>query len=167
MSPRKSVVSLHSASSTDVKPLRAKPLCEVSETIDVEGGADLYIALGNKRYQFKSQRSPFYEGTEYVVKVLLHKGDQITFVHKDGRKVPVHGSSDCGYTLVGKAKKLIEATKALCCNGEKSDDQEYVYINQNSVLHYTGEEEEHTLFLRVYDNIDGKYNDRWVVISID
>lgn len=167
MSSKKTYVKVRSDSDKDVKPLQAKPLSEVSKCIEVEKGADVYLVQGNVRHQLCEQTSTFFGGIEYVFKGTLIQGSQICFVHHDGKKIPVHEASDCGYTLVGKAKRCFEAKRALCANGETSDDQEYVYINQNSALYYVGETGEHSLFLRVYDNLNGIDNDRWVVIYMD
>ncbi len=167
MQSKKSYVNVRSESDEEVRPLQAKPLSEVSRTVDAEHGCDIYLAQENVRYQLEEQTSPFFGGIEYVFHGTLIKGSRICFVHKDGRKIPVHEASDCGYTLVGKAKRYFEAKRALCADGESSDDQEYVYINQNSALYYVGETEEHSLFLRVYDNLNGNENDRWVVIYMD
>lgn len=167
MALRKTSVKVTNAAKDEAKPLLAKPLCEVSKVVEVENGVDIYLVQGNVRYQLYEQASPFFGGKEYVFKGELVNGSEICFVHKDGKKIPVHGASNCGYTLVGKAKRLFEAKKALCANGETSDDQEYVYINQNSVLYYVGETGTHSLFVRIYDNLNGIDNDRWIVLFAD
>lgn len=167
MPRKKTVVNVCSQSEESAEPFVAKPLYEVSPTVDVEDGADIYLVTENVRYQLRKQISPFFGGEEFVFRGKIDKGSEICFVHKDGRKIPVHGASDCGYTLVGKARRYFEARKALTTGGESSDDQEYVYINQYSNLVYVGDDEEHSLFLRVYDNLNGIQNDRWVVIYMD
>ena len=167
MSSKTKYVKVCSDHDEEVKPFQAKPLSEVSQRVDADNGADMYLVQGNVRYQLSEQDSPFFGGVEYVFKGTLIQGSQICFAHKDGRKIPVHEASDCGYTLVGKAKRFFEAKRALCANGETSDDQEYVYINQNSALYYVGETGVHSLFVRVYDNLNGTDNDRWVVIYMD
>ena len=91
----------------------------------------------------------------------------IKFVHADGKEVPTHQDRNCGYTLIGKAKSYIKANKALTTPGEPSDDQEYVYINEHSTLTYVGETGDHTLYVRVYDNLSGTNNDRWAVVYLD
>lgn len=167
MVAKKSSVKVSSATNKEAKQLQSKAMYEVSKIVEVENGVDIYFAQGNVRYQLSKQTSPFYGGDEYVFRGTLVKGEEVCFVHKDGTKIPVHENSNCGYTLVGKAKKYFEAKKALCANGETSDDQEYVYINKHSELYYVGETEEHSLFIRVYDNLNGIDNDRWVVIFMD
>lgn len=138
------------------------------ETVkEVKTGEDLFIVINGKKHEFKSQISPIYDVKEYYYKGKFSKGDIIKFVRASGEQVPVHNTPNCGYTLVGKAQRYILASKALVANGETGDDQEYVYINDHSVLTYIGENETHTLFVRVYDNLTGTNNDRWVVIYID
>ena len=88
-------------------------------------------------------------------------------LHADGKEVPTHQDRNCGYTLIGKAKSYIKANKALTTPGEPSDDQEYVYINEHSTLTYVGETGDHTLYVRVYDNLSGTNNDRWAVVYLD
>ena len=167
MSARRTVVSVQSKADKHAKPLNPKPLSEVSKTVEVEDGVDVYLVLGNLRYQLSRHQSPFFEGEEYRFHGVLEKDQEILFVHKDGRKIPINDKSNCGYTLVGKARKYFRADKGLTCNGEASDDQEYIYITQHSSLHYIGETGEHSIFIRVYDNLSGLENDRWVVIYFD
>lgn len=167
MVKKKSNVKIDEKSNEEVQPIQVKAMYETSPVVEVEDGVDIYCVLGNTRYQFVKHISPFYSGEEYMVKATFTKDSEVCFVHKDGRKIPVHENSNCGYTLVGKAKALFEAKKSLCANGEASDDQEYVFINQHSSLYYIGETGEHSLFIRVYDNLNGIENDRWVVIYID
>ncbi len=150
-----------------IKPLRAKPLVEVTKSTEPDTHEDIYLVQGNVKHQFSSQISGLYGTKEYFWKGKLTPHEEIKFCHNDGRNIPVHGAYNCGYTLVGKAKNFFEAKKALCTNGEPSDDQEYVYVTQYSELYYVGDTEEHTVFLRIYDNNQGNDNDRWVVLYID
>jgi len=148
----------------EVKPVEAKPVEAKKEAVK---GEDLFLVLGGEKHQFSSQISPIYACKEYFLKAEFKKDAAIRFEHANGEEVPVHHSANCGYTLVGKAQKLFHADKALVANGEASDDQEYVYINEHSTLHYVGEDGVHTLFVRVYDNIYGENDDRWAVVYID
>lgn len=134
---------------------------------EVKTGEDLFIILNGKKHAFDSQLSPIYDVKEYFYKGKFSKGDVLKFVRANGAQVPVNNTPNCGYTLVGKAQRYITANKALVANGETGDDQEYVYINDHSSLMYTGENETHTLFARVYDNLTGTNNDRWVVIYME
>ena len=128
---------------------------------------DMYVVLDNKKHQVQSQFSNIFACKEYFWKGKFIKGQKVKFIHGDGREVPVHHATNCGYTLVGKAQKLFSVSKSLCASGEASDDQQYVYINEHSVLSYVGKDDTHTIFFRVYDNINNNNNDRWVVIYID
>lgn len=156
-----------SSSSKKIKPLESKPLLEVSEAPEEDTGEDVYLVQENDKHQFSSHISPLYGTKEYYYTGVLFPNTEIKFVHKDGKPIPIGGTSNCGYTLVGKAKKLFKARKALVADGESSDDQEYVYITQYSQLFYIGDEKPHTVFLRIYDNINGIDNDRWVVVYIE
>lgn len=161
------IKKVNSKSKSDAKPFEARPLCEVTKSPEPDTHEDVYLVQGNEKHQFASQISGIYGTKEYYWKGVLKTNTEIKFVHNDGRNIPVHEASNCGYTLVGKAKKAFFARRALCTNGETSDDQEYIYITQYSQLFYVGDEEEHTLFLRIFDNINGIDNDRWVVVYID
>ncbi len=130
-------------------------------------GEDLFVILGGVRHQFSSQISKIYDVKEYFYKGRFNKGDSIRFVHRNGSEVPVHDTPNCGYTLVGKAQRLLASKKALLANGEPGDDQEYVYINDHSELSFVADSAEYTLFVRVYDNLNDINNDRWVVIYME
>jgi hypothetical protein len=151
----------------NTKHLEEKPLVEVTRSTEPDTGEDVYLVQSNSKHQFASHISPVYGTKEYYWTGVLQKDTQIKFVHNNGKQIPIHEYSNCGYTLIGKAQNYFTSKKALSAKGESCDDQEYIYINQHSQLIYTGESEEHTLFLRIYDNLDGIENDRWVVISIE
>lgn len=158
------------AKKTATKKVVAKPTKKVVEKVIAEPdtGEDLYIVIGRDRHQFHSQINQFYAVKEYFWTGTFTNGLDIKFVHADGKEVPTHQDRNCGYTLIGKAKSFIRANKALTTPGEEaSDDQKYVYINEHSTLTYVGETGEHTLYVRVYDNLSGIDNDRWVVIYLD
>lgn len=140
---------------------------KVAKKAKKENLEDMFIFLDNYKHQVRSQFSNIYACKEYYWKGKFAKGQKVKFVHNDGSEVPVHHSSNCGYTLVGKAQKMFSVSKSLCANGEPSDDQQYVYINEHSVLSYVGKDGTHTIFFRVYDNINNNNNDRWVVLYID
>lgn len=145
---------------------KAKPRRESSKIVPSDKtGGDIYLVQGNKMYQLYSQKSPLYGVDEWVFHGNLTKGEEIRFAHKDGRRIPVPGNSNCGYTLIGIAKNNFEAKHALVALGEKRDDQVYVYINKDSSLYYKGESGRKEIFIRIYDNLSGLDNDRWVVIS--
>ena len=141
-----------------------KPTTKKAKTENLE---DMFICIDNTKHQVSSQFSNIFACKEYFWKGKFSKGQKIKFVHKDGSEVPVHHSSNCGYTLVGKAQRMFSVSKSLCANGEPSDDQQYIYINEHSVLSYVGQAGTHTIFFRVYDNINNNNNDRWVVLYID
>jgi hypothetical protein len=166
MNQKKALIKMKADKSKEVPPLHPKSMYKEGDIVDVENGVDIYFAQGKTRYQLSRHASPFYSGEEYSFTGTLVKGEEVCFTHRDGTKIPVHENSNCGYTLVGNARKYFEAKRALCANGEASDDQEYIYINKHSELYYVGETEEHTIFIRVYDNANGINNDRWVVIYI-
>ncbi len=156
------------AKKTSVKKAVAPKVAKkVVEAVEPDTGEDLYIVIGRERHQFSSQTNPFYAVKEYFWAGKFTNGLDIKFVHADGKEVPTHQDRNCGYTLIGKAKSFIKANKALTTPGEASDDQEYVYINEHSTLTYVGETGEHTLYVRVYDNLSGVDNDRWVVVYLD
>lgn len=161
-------VKIEVASEDDgtVKDFVSKPLLVVSRTVTCENGVDVYLVQGNVRYQLFSQQSKVYSGIEYVFKGRLEKGQQISFVHFDGRRIPVRSGNNCGYTLVGKAKDVLQVKSALVCY-DSQEDQEYVYVNQSSSLFYIGETSDRTIYVRVFDNFTGNNNDRWLVISVD
>ena len=165
MITRKPSIQRNTEDSENKEGFYAKPLREVSQIIPVNNGGDVYLVQGNKKYQLYKQTSEIYGVDEWVFKGTLIHGDEIRFSHKDGRPIPVRGQSNCGYTLVGLAKKSFEATHALVALGETTDDQVYIYTNKNSSLFYIGETGEKVLFIRIYDNISGIENDRWVVLS--
>lgn len=168
MSEKRASVRIHESEEENRKPLMEKPLVEVSEIVEArENGEDLYLVMGNRRYQFTSSISPIYQVKEYVVEVNLIKDSMIRFAHKDGRHVPVNREPNCGYTLVGKAQEAFEAYRALTAKGESVDDQTYVYINERSILRYIGESGVHKLFLRIYDSPESGKEDRWVVLYMD
>lgn len=154
-------------SATTKKAPAAKPKKAVVTEAVADTGEDLFLVIGREKHQFSSQISSFYDVKEYFWRGVLTNGLDIKFVHQDGREVPAHQDRNCGYTLIGKAKSMIKANKALTTPGEPSDDQEYVYINEHSTLTYVGETGEHTVYVRVYDNISGTDNDRWAVIYLD
>lgn len=133
------------------------------------GTEDLYIVEGNNKidaaHQFKSQISGIYGVKEYFWKGIIHKG-LIKFVRSSGKVVPVPADSNHGYTLVGKAKNMILPENALEVLSE-SGDQAYVYIQPESFIKYTGDENEHTIYVRIYDNNSGDNNDRWLTLSIE
>ncbi len=149
------------------KATAAKVAKKAVEVVEPDTGEDLYIVIGRERHQFASQTNPFYAVKEYFWSGTFTSGLDIKFVHADGKEVPTHQDRNCGYTLIGKAKSFIKANKALTTPGEASDDQEYVYINEHSTLTYVGETGKHTLYVRVYDNLSGTDNDRWVVVYLD
>ncbi len=153
-------------STTAKKASAAKPKKTAVPTV-ADTGEDLFLVIGREKHQFSSQISPFYAVKEYFWRGVLTNGLDIKFVHANNREVPAHQDRNCGYTLIGKAKSMIKANKALTTPGEPSDDQEYVYINEHSTLTYVGETGEHTVYVRVYDNISGTENDRWAVIYLD
>lgn len=152
--------------SKKVAPLSAHPLCEVTEAKE-DTGEDVYLVQENEKHQFSSQISPLYGTKEYYYTGVLYPDTEIKFVHNDGKQIPDSKTYNCGYTLVGNARKCFKAKKALIANGEASDDQEYVYTTPHSELYYVGEETVHTIYLRIYDNNQGIDNDRWVVIYME
>lgn len=158
---KKKTVAKKTAAPKAVKPVVAE------KVVEPDTGEDLYIVIGVERHQFSSQINQFYAVKEYYWTGTFTNGMDIKFVHADGKEVPTHQDRNCGYTLIGKAKSFIKANKALTTPGEASDDQEYVYINEHSTLTYVGETGEHTLYVRVYDNLSGVDNDRWVVVYLD
>ncbi len=131
----------------------------------IEG--NIYLLIGKDRYLFKEQVSPIFGVKEYFVKAKLLHNEDIKLVREDKKELPVHNSANCGYTLVGKAITYFHPNKSLCASGDSTDANLYVYINEHSTLTYVGQDEEHTLFVRIYDNINGINNDRWVVLYID
>ena len=139
----------------------------VTRVVEKDTGEDLYLVIAGKKHQFSSQQSAIYDVKEYFYRGELIADSQIKLVRGDGREVPVHHAANCGYTLIGKAQQYFKASKALCANGEASDDQEYVYINEHSTLTYVGETGVHTLYVSIYDNLTGTENDRWVVLYLD
>lgn len=149
------------------KTTATKAVDTKKEVVSEETEVDLYLLLAGQKHQFKAQRSAIYDVEEYYYKGELLEGAPIKFVRENGHEVPVHHTANCGYTLIGKAQQYFKANKALCAKGEASDDQEYVYINEHSTLTYVGKTEEHTLYVRIYDNLSGVVNDRWVVIYLD
>lgn len=161
---KKAAAAPKAKAATSSKAIEVKE-AEVAKVVDT--GEDLYVVLNGQKHQFSSQISSFYDVKEYFYKGSFTKGDSVKFVRGNGEQVPVHHTPNCGYTLVGKAQRLLAPSKALVASGESGDDQEYVYINDHSTLSYVGESGEHTIFLRVYDNINGINNDRWAVIYID
>jgi hypothetical protein len=136
------------SSSKKIKPLEGKPLVEVTRAPE-DTGEDVYLVQENDKHQFSAHISPLYGTKEYYYTGVLFPNTEIKFVHNDGRQIPVSGTSNCGYTLVGNARKAFEARKALTTAGESSDDQEYIYTTQYSQLFYVGDEKVHTIFLRI------------------
>lgn len=168
--PTKTVTKKTAVKKTVKATVRKEPAAKAKKVVEApvaDTGEDLYIVLNGVKHQFSSQISAFYDVKEFFFKGTFTKGDSIKFVRGDNREVPVHTMPNCGFTLIGKAQRLISASKALVANGEAGDDQEYVYINDHSTLTFVGDTSEHTLFLRVYDNISGIENDRWAVLYID
>lgn len=149
------------------KKASAPKVKKVVKVVEADTGEDLYIVIGREKHQFSSKVNPFYAVKEYYWMGSFTNGLDIKFVHADGKEVPTHQDRNCGYTLIGKAKSYIKANKALTTPGEPSDDQEYVYINEHSTLTYVGETGDHTLYVRVYDNLSGTNNDRWAVVYLD
>lgn len=133
------------------------------------GSEDLYIiengCSADPTHQFKSQVSGIYGVKEYFWKGIIHKG-VVKFTHASGKQVPVPADSNHGYTLVGKAKNLFAPDNALEVLSE-SGDQAYVYIQPESFIKYVGDENEHTIYVRIYDNTTGKNNDRWLTLSVE
>ena len=152
------------AKETKVTAAKAKTNADKKETVSSE---DLFIVLDGEKHQLSSQISSIYACKEYFWKGKFTKGQNVKFVRGNGNEVPVHHASNCGYTLIGKAQNFFTSKKSLCANGESCDDQTYIYINENSSLVYSGKDGNHTIFLRIYDNINNNNNDRWVVIYID
>lgn len=165
MITRKTSIKTKTTDNEEKEGFYAKPLREVSQVIPVDGGGDVYLVQGNKKFQLRARKSEIYDVEEWVFKGTLIQGQEIRFSHKDGRNIPIRESSNCGYTLVGIAKKNFEAKHALIARGETTDDQVYIYTNKNSTLFYIGETGEKELFIRIYDNLSGIDNDRWVVVS--
>lgn len=161
----KHMATRSSKKKSDKKPIQA--MKEMPRPVEADTGEDLYVIVGGVRHQFSSQISKIYDVKEFFYKGTFKKGESIRFCHADGNEVPVHDTPNCGYTLVGKAQRLLASKKALLANGEAGDDQEYVYINDHSELNFVGPTGEHTLFVRVYDNLNGINNDRWVVIYME
>ncbi len=155
------------AATKKAAPKKATASRAAKKPAEKSTGEDFFICIGKEKHEFSAQISALYAVKEYFWKGELVNGAQIKFERGDGHEVPVHHAANCGYTLVGKAKQYFSASKALCANGEDTDDQEYVYINEHSELFYTGVTGSHTVYVRVYDNTYGNDNDRWVVISID
>lgn len=152
---------------SDIKLFKPHPLLEVSQIVNVENGADIYLAMGQTKYQLSENVSQESGKVEYVFKGKIEKGDEICFVHKDGKTIPIKESENCGYTLKSKARSCFKAENALVAYSDSKDDETYIYINQNSTLFYIGESRVCTLYVRVYDNREGVNNDRWVVLFID
>ncbi len=161
------MVKVKSGDSKNVKPFKGRPLLEVTQSKEEDTGEDVYLVQENEKHQFSAHVSPLYGTKEYYYTGVLYPNTEIRFVHKDGKPIPMSENSNCGYTLVGNARKAFMARRALVTNGETSDDQEYIYTTPHSQLIYTGDEKVHTIFLRIYDNINGLENDRWVVIYIE
>lgn len=167
MVSKRTHVKTNSEGKDKMKPFHSKSHFRTCDLVEQEGGEDIFFIQGKKSYQLFKHKSPFFNGDEYTFTGTLVKGQEVCFVHKDGRRIPVQENSNCGYTLVGKARQYFEAKKALCANGEDSDDQEYIYINKYSELYYVGETGEHSVYIRIYDNENGNINDRWIVIYMN
>lgn len=152
---------------SDFTPFTPHPLCEVSEIIPVEkNGADVYLAMGRKRYQLEKQTND-YQKEEYIFKGKLIKDQEFCFVHKNGKPIPVNNQENCGYTLKGNARNLFSAKNALIAYSPDKEDETYIYINENSAMFYTGESKNVTIYMRIYDNREGLNNDRWVVLFVE
>lgn len=133
------------------------------------GTADLYVINGVKKldaaHQFNKQISSIYGVEEYVWTGALKAG-AVKFVRPSARQVPTNDVYNSGYTLVGKAQQFFAVDEALTANSENGD-QIYNYGNPRTVLRYVGPAEEHTLYVRIYDNAAGEPNDRWLTLAIE
>lgn len=142
--------------------------------VGAEDFADLYVVtsgrlLATKR--FKKHISPVYGCEELYWKGKLAQGTVVSFVASDKSIRPI---VDCfnekggpGFTLEGEgaiaAFKVENALTITSNNG----DQVYNYVNADSKLVYVGDDKVHTVYVRIYDDVVGCANGRWVVISVD
>lgn len=134
--------------------------------------AELYIVNGgeakfDKAHGFKKSVSPIYGVEEYSWTGKLTKGE-VKFVRPTGTSVPTNNIYNSGITLIGKALHAFSIHNALVVTAEGSCDQIITYGNPDTKLEYVGDEEVHTVYVRVYDNANGgDLNDRWIALSID
>jgi len=140
-----------------------------------EDFVDLFIKLKKRplseKYQFRRLFSELYKCEEYVWQGILKKDDEIEFVHADLRKLPnpyiYNQISGPGITLSGgEACMSLECRYALNCPVSGSD-LIYNFFDETSKLYYIGETKKVTIYIRIYDNISGLTNDRWLVISME
>ncbi len=142
----------------------------VKSSFVFKGTADLYLLNTTTRVdcrrQFNKSLSPIYGVEEYFWTGVIKKGE-VRLVRKDLRKVPVSNVSNSGITLVGKAISYFKVENAMTINSLECSDQVYNYCNEDSKLVYVGDDEIHTVYVRIYDNTYGNDNDRWVTLSIE
>lgn len=136
--------------------------------------ADLYVVTTGKLLatkRFKKHVSPVYGCEELYWSGKIDAGTVVSFVSSDKKVLPI---VDCynekggpGYTLDGEgaiaAFKVENALTITSNNG----NQVYNYINADSKLVYVGDSKAHTIYVRIYDDVVGCANGRWVVITVD
>jgi hypothetical protein len=158
------------------KDVKKDSLKQVGRKVFVEGDyTDIYIKIGqsklSKNNQFKRMHSEVYDCEEYVWQGVLKEGKEVCFRRGDGSVVPnpyvYNQISGPGITLSGQeAISDFEVKNAIVCPVEGCD-LVYNFIDEESKLIYIGKSQEHTLYIRIYDNNTGVNNDRWIVISVE
>lgn len=101
---------------------------------------------------------------EYVYHGKLHKGNiSLVFGKELGYTIPTPGYNH-GFTLEGKAQEIFTVDCSLMVYNAM-EHRFFCYINPNSELFFKGNtKKDYSIYFRIYDNVNGENNNRWVVI---
>lgn len=148
----------------------ASTTCKKANAPKWKGDQDLFIVINGKEVtsqeQFKSQLSPIYNVEEFYWTGKIDPTATIKFVRSNGQDLPIRNEANHGFSLIGQAMTKFEVRNGLQIPSETNDCNN-VYVNPNTELIYVGDNKKHTIYVRIYDNASGNYNDRWLTISIE
>ncbi len=118
-----------------------------------------------KVHQMDEEISPVFNCREYIYTGTLHFGEiQFLGGEKLQDRYPSVADRDHGYTFEGIANDIFEVVDAL----NRYNDEEgrtFNYIKPGSRLIFKGVRNRvYEIHIRIYDNIYGVNNNRWVVI---
>ena len=120
-----------------------------------------------KVHQMDEEISPVFNCIEYIYTGKIHFGE-IQFLGGDrlADRYPSVAERDHGYTFEGKANEVFEVVDALSAYNDE-EGRTFNYIKPGSRLIFKGAaNEEYEVHIRIYDNVTGVNNNRWVVIYV-
>ncbi len=137
------------------------------ELLKLQKGIYLNECSYGKIHLMEEEISPVFNCREYIYRGKLHFGE-VQFLGGDRltERYPSVADRDHGYTFEGEANNVFQVVDALAAYNDE-EGRTFNYIKPGSRLIFKGlANKEYEVHIRIYDNINGINNNRWVVIFV-